>query len=86
MPTRGRTTNPHFEWRPADYKVSEVLQGYFANFIKTGNPNGPGLPSWPAYASGDGFRVMRLDVESRAEPETTRPRYLFLDPFFVTKP
>jgi para-nitrobenzyl esterase len=79
-------TNPHFEWGPADHKMSEVLQGYFANFIKTGSPNGPGLPIWPAYSSRDGFRVMRLDVESRAEPETTRPRYLFLDPFFVTKP
>ncbi len=79
-------TNPHFEWGPADYELSEVVQGYFANFIKTGNPNGPGLPRWPAYAESDGFRVMRLDVASRAEPETTRPRYLFLDPFFVTKP
>jgi len=79
-------TNPHFEWGPADYKLSEVMQGYFANFVKTGNPNGPGLPSWPAYAGSDGFQVMRLDVESLAEPETTRPRYLFLDPFFVTKP
>ena len=72
-------TNPHFEWGPADHKLSEVLQGYFANFVKTGNTNGPGLPTWPAYAGSDGFQVMRLDVESRAEPETTRPRCLFLD-------
>jgi para-nitrobenzyl esterase len=79
-------TNRYFEWEPADYKLSEVMQGYFANFIKTGNPNGPGLPSWPAYAPSDGFQIMRLDVESHAEPEKTRPRYLFLDPFYVTKP
>jgi len=73
-------TNPHFEWGPADYKVSEVMQGYFANFIKTGNPNGPGLPSWPAYGNKDGFQILRIDVESRAEPEKTRPRYLLLEP------
>lgn len=79
-------TNPHFEWGSADYKVSEVMQGYFANFIKTGNPNGPGLPTWPTYGAGDGFQIMRLDVESRTEPETTRPRYLFLDPLYVTQP
>jgi para-nitrobenzyl esterase len=79
-------TNPHFEWGPADHKLSEVMQGYFANFIKTGNPNGPGLPNWPAYSSGDGFQIMLLAVESRAEPETTRPRYLFLDRFVVTRP
>ena len=76
-------TNTHFEWGPADHKLSEVMQGYFANFVKTGNPNGPGLPSWPTYGSSDGFQIMRLDVESRAEPEKTRARYLFLDPFYV---
>jgi len=79
-------TNPHFEWGPDDYRVSDVMQGYFANFIKTGNPNAPGLPTWPAYVGSDGFQIMRLDVESHAEPEKTRPRYLFLDPFYVTKP
>jgi para-nitrobenzyl esterase len=73
-------TNRYFEWEPADYKVSEVMQGYFANFIKTGNPNGPGLTSWPAYGDKDGFQILRIDVESRAEPEKTRPRYLLLEP------
>jgi len=77
-------TNTHFEWGPADHELSEVMQGYFANFIKTGNPNGPGLPSWPAYHSMGDFGIMRLDVESRAEPESIRrERYLFLDPFYV---
>jgi para-nitrobenzyl esterase len=68
-----------YAWEPADYKVSEVLQAYFANFIKTGNPNGPGLPEWPTYASGTNFERMRLDVESHAEPEPHRDRYLALD-------
>ncbi len=36
------------------------------------------------YDSNDGFRIMRLDAASRAEPETSRARYLFLDPLFVT--
>jgi para-nitrobenzyl esterase len=75
-------TNTHFEWGPGDYKLSEVMQGYFANFIKTGNPNGAGLPKWPTYGD-DGFQIMRLDVESKSEPEKTRPRYLFLDPFYI---
>jgi hypothetical protein len=48
------------------------MQGYFASFIKTGNPNGLGLPSWPTYGGSGGFPIMRLDVESRAEPEKTR--------------
>ena len=72
-------TNKVFAWTPDDYKVSEVMQGYFANFVKTGNPNGDGLPPWPAANSGPTAQFMRLDVDSRAEPETTRERYLFLD-------
>jgi para-nitrobenzyl esterase len=76
-------TNTHFEWGPADLKLSEVMQAYFANFVKTGNPNGPGLPTWPAYESEKGFPVMRLAAESRAEPESTRARYLFLEPFYL---
>lgn len=27
------------------------LQAYWANFVKTGTPNGAGLPHWPAYSS-----------------------------------
>jgi para-nitrobenzyl esterase len=70
--------NKVFAWTPDDYKVSETLQGYFANFIKTGNPNGAGLPTWPVGTVGANGQVqrMRIDVESRAEPEP-RARYLF---------
>jgi para-nitrobenzyl esterase len=32
----------------ADYKIADTLSSYWANFIKTGNPNGKGLPHWPA--------------------------------------
>ena len=68
-----------YNWEPADHKVSEIMQAYFVNFIKTGNPNGPGLPEWPAYTAAGNFQRMRLDVESRAEPEPHRDRYLALD-------
>ena len=74
-------TNKVYAWTDDDYKVSETMQSYFANFIKTGNPNGPGLPEWPAAASGkdEPSMVMVIDVESRAVPERHRERYLFLD-------
>ena len=70
--------NDVFAWTPDDYKVSASMQNYFANFIKKFDPNGPGLPQWPALRV-DSAHVMRLDVESLAEPDQTRPRYLFLD-------
>ena len=32
-----------------DWQVSKVMQQYWTNFAKTGNPNGAGLPEWPRY-------------------------------------
>jgi len=68
-----------YAWTDADRKVSATMQDYFANFIKNGDPNGPGVPAWPAANQGPIVRLMRLDVESRAEEEPHRDRYLFLD-------
>ena len=57
------------------------MQGYFANFVKKGDPNGRGLPLWPAVTKNSPVRFMRLDVDTRAEDEKQRARYLFLDQF-----
>ena len=75
--------NNVFAWTDEDRKVSQTIQGYFENFIKTGNPNGQGLPNWPVGlvdASGNAQRI-RIDVETKAEPEP-RARYLFQDDFY----
>jgi para-nitrobenzyl esterase len=78
-------TNKVFAWTPDDEKVSELMHGYFANFVKTGNPNGAGLPNWPAATSGDTVQYMRIDVNPRVETDRTRARYLFLDADYTRK-
>jgi para-nitrobenzyl esterase len=68
-----------YTWAPADYAVSKLMQAYFVNFIKTANPNGPGLPNWPAYSADANYQLMRIDVESHAEVEPHRDRFLAID-------
>lgn len=34
---------------PEDKEVARIMNGYWVNFTKTGNPNGDGLPVWPLY-------------------------------------
>jgi para-nitrobenzyl esterase len=72
-------TNQVYDWQPEDYKVSQIMQGYFVNFIKTGNPNGVALPLWPAIQNGKPVPVMIIDVNTRVEEEKNRAGYLFFD-------
>ena len=72
-------TNKVFDWTPEDYKVSKTIQEYFANFIKTANPNGPGLPQWPAISGSKNVQFINIDVNTKLETEKNRERYLFMD-------
>ncbi len=41
------------ELRPEDEATARAANAYWANFARTGNPNGPGLPEWPVYRSAN---------------------------------
>jgi para-nitrobenzyl esterase len=66
-------------WRPADRTLSEQMQKYWTNFARSGDPNGPGLPTWPAYDSANGWETMHFDAHSQAREDNLRARYVFLD-------
>ncbi|HTS34717.1 MAG TPA: carboxylesterase/lipase family protein [Candidatus Solibacter sp.] len=72
-------SKPGVTWRADDRQLSELMQKYWANFARSGNPNGPGLPNWPAYSSAEGWPVMHLDAQSAARKDDLRDRYLFLE-------
>ena len=69
--------NKVYAWSTEDYALSAQMQDYFANFIKTGNPNGAGLPEWPQASAGKGSRLMQLDVTSKAITATDDAHYQF---------
>lgn len=73
-------TNPVYAWTAADRHVSATFEGYFANFIKTGDPNGAELPHWPAATPRDGGllrQVIGVDTHTRVDRDA--PRYQFLE-------
>ena len=60
-------------WRPADRQVADLMGAYWTNFAKTGNPNGKGLPVWPAWDAK--HQLMRINANAAAEAEAHRDRY-----------
>ncbi len=63
---------------PADDALAKTISTYWANFIKTGNPNGKGLPQWPAYSTKD-KQIMELGTKTAAEslPDAAALDFLF---------
>jgi para-nitrobenzyl esterase len=55
--------------------MSKLMQQYFANFIKFGDPNGENLPSWPLFAED---KYMTLSIQPKSLPiDTLKKRYTF---------
>jgi para-nitrobenzyl esterase len=75
-----------YEWTKDDMKVSETMSSYFANFIKTGDPNGSDLPEWKAATALDSTPpVMIIDVKSRTEKAMNDKRYDLLNKYYNNK-
>jgi len=63
-------------WEPADFKISDAMASYWANFTKTGDPNGAGLARWPVYEGTDP-PMMHFGEQIKAQPQEHRERYVF---------
>lgn len=56
-------------WRPytgIDYDLSNIMCDMWTNFVKTGDPNGVGLPQWNPYTK-EAPQAMRFDREQPCE-------------------
>jgi para-nitrobenzyl esterase len=65
------------QWERARPLMAAIMS-YWTNFAASGDPNGPGLPPWPAYTA-DGQERLRLDEPIRADRADLEPKCAYWD-------
>ncbi len=70
-------------WTGLDRQVADTLSSYWANFAANGNPNGKGLPAWPAYGKNSN-RAMVLGDKIEIGPEPDKAKIDFFDSYYST--
>jgi para-nitrobenzyl esterase len=68
----------NWPWTPADWKLADMMSSYWVNFATKGDPNGPGLPVWPAYDANN-QQVMNFGDPVQAIPMPRTPELKFWD-------
>ena len=68
--------------RAEDTAMSELVSSYWVNFAKTGDPNGVGLPKWPAFTETS-QQAMVFDAKSSARPIPNLPQLQALDNYYA---
>ena len=73
--------DPTRPWEDADYALGETMSDYLVNFAKTGNPNGAGLPAWPAF-SDDSVDLIELGDKVQLYAGMTKEQVDFWKSYF----
>ena len=66
---------------PQDLALSDMISSYYVNFATTGDPNGKGLPPWPAF-TGQNQQVMVFDASPSARTYPILENVRVLDTYF----
>ena len=69
---------------PAESAVAEIMQQYWVNFAKTGNPNAKGLPYWPSF-DADKPTTMQFSNGASLIDRPNREQIDFVDRFYAAQ-
>ena len=67
---------------PEDRELHELVSAYWINFAKNGDPNGEGLPEWPAF-NEKGNMVMYIDGDIGAKVHPDLEKIMAFDSYFA---
>jgi para-nitrobenzyl esterase len=71
------------EATPEEKELARIMNTYWTNFAKTGNPNGNGLPNWPLYDSQkDEILDIELDGKPVSKPDPRKARFNVVEKAF----
>jgi len=62
-----------------DRKLADLMSSYWANFARSGDPNGKGLPEWKAHTPGSQQDGMLFDADAASDHLPAAERLAFLD-------
>jgi para-nitrobenzyl esterase len=70
---------PPVPWTDVDRRLADTMSSYWVNFARSGDPNGSGLPPWPAYHNAGKAQILGDDVATESQTVPASATLAFFD-------